>query len=284
MTTPAIQYNCPHCIAEMSAAYSEVGEPVICPQCDEDLLVPLPGDRFAVVTGTILPATLQPATAGPCPHCRKRFQIPQELFGKHVRCTACRGEFSIETDGTPYNDQCSSRLEPLLEQLRQHPLSPNHVHAVVQAGELRDCRASEILCHYLFSIRRDRVRFLSAMDAWVRQRLSQEVLSHVDAWCDNYRATHDRWFLTLDLDPSFPMLAKEDFLADLEVAILEALDRIDDPRCRGALRRKLRSVIENRPHTAGDDDDPFRFQFENAQDQKVCELLVGMTGSDKAPR
>jgi len=276
-----IQYNCPQCIAKMSAAYAEVGQPVVCPQCGEELLVPLPGDRFAVVIGTILPPVIQPTGSGPCPHCRKRFKIPRQLFGKSVRCKTCRGQFTIGSEGIPYAEQNTPRWESLMGQLQQSPLTPSHVHGVVQLGELRDCRGTETLCALLFSIRRDRVRFLSASDPWVRQRLPSEVLGHVDAWCDNYRATNDKWFLDLTLDPSFHMLDEQVFIADLEVTLIEALATIADPRSHTALRRKLRSVIEHRPHTADDPANPFHFQFKDAKDQKIFDSLAILTGFGK---
>jgi len=277
-----IQYNCPQCIAKMSAAYDAVGQPVVCPQCDEQLLVPLPGDRFAVVTGTILPPVFPPSGSGPCPRCRKQFKIPSQLFGKQVRCKTCRGQFTIGRDGIPYAEQNTPKWQSLAEQLQQSPLTPGHVHAVVQLGELRDCRGTEYLCGLLFSIRRDRVRFLSASDPWVRQRLPRKVLVHVDAWCDNYRATHNKWFLDLKLDPSFQMIDERVFIADLEVTLMEALATIADPRSLTALRRKLDSVIEHRPHTADDPANPFHFKFEDAKDQKVFDLLARLTGFGKS--
>lgn len=272
-TSTEIQYHCPHCIAEMAAAYVEIGQLVVCSQCDEELLVPLPGDRFAIITGTILPPVIQPAGSGPCPHCHQPFKISRDLCGKHVRCKKCRGEFLIDVKGIPYDENDSSRWESLWKQIQQSPLVPSHVHTVVQLGELRDCRSVEYLCRLLFSIRRDRVRFLSASDPWVRQLLPSESLDHVDACCENYRTTHDKWFLELNLDPSYHMLDEQDFLADLEVALVEALVTIADPRCHNAFVRKLRSVIEHRPYLADDPTNPFHFKFQDARDQKVFELL-----------
>ena len=274
----SIEYSCPRCLREMVAKPELVARELPCPSCCEELLVPLPGDRFAVIVGTIFPPRVDATNVGLCPMCGKTIKVKLDYFGKRVKCNSCRSGLTISHCGVPHDVLKSERLDSFMKQLQSSPLTPRHLQNVRQLAHLRDCRCVEYLCRLLFSIRRDQPRFLAAGEAWIRERLDSYTVSYLDAWCNEYRRHHEPGFLDLVLDKSYHFRESNEFLAELELLVSEALVTIGDPRCVGALKRKLRSVIEHRENIADDPSSPFNLRFENKADQQVFDQLAKFLG------
>lgn len=274
----SLQFACPHCIERLQAEFNQIGRELICEHCREELMVPIPGDRFAIKVGTVYPPCLRSTGSGLCPHCHKDVKIQIAFHGKDVSCRSCEGKFSITEDGLPMDDSYSRLVDSLLTQLKKMPLTPSHVHHIDQLGKLPDVRCVEYLCRLLFSLKRDQPRHLAVDQPWVRQRLDAAALEIISQWREEYAAKCEPMFLNLSIDPSFPLLKKEEFLYDFEVHVVEALTEIGDPRCHPALRRKLQSVIEYRAHHANDPQSPFNLRFESARDQEIFDRLSGFVG------
>ena len=272
-----IEYGCPRCFTQMTDPTESVGREVACPKCKESLLVPLPGDRLAVIIGTILPPRLEPLSSGTCPLCQKKVKLSPQFFGKRVQCKSCSGGFGISSHGVPFDESKTSRLRLLMADLEQTPVAPKHLMVLKQLEYLQDCRCVDYLCKLLFSIRRDEVRFLSVTEPWLRRRLDEKEILYLDAWCREYRDIHEKGFLHLVFDGSFRREENE-FFADLELRVVKALISLGDRRCVRALKDKMKSVIEYRDHSTDDADVHLQLRFSDPKDQPVFDQLTGFVG------
>ncbi len=276
-TTGQIECGCPRCFTQMTHPTESVGREVACPKCKESLLVPLPGDRLAGIIGTIFPPRLEPLSSGDCPLCQKKIKLSPQFYGKRVQCQSCGGGFGISSRGVPFDESKTSRLRLLMEDLEQTPVAPKHLMVLKQLEYLQDCRCVDYLCKLLFSIRRDEARFLSVAEPWLRRRLDEKEILHLDAWCREYRDIHEKGFVHLVFDGSFRREENE-FFADLELRVVRALISLGDRRCVSALKNKMNSVTEYRDHGTDDADAHLKLRFSDSKDQPVFDQLARFVG------